>query len=803
MHINIVEANKNMRYMKSLFYSLLPMLMVLGLASCQQDRGALGEPDNVAEAPVRVVLKNSLRATGSDALITPTTALDREKKVTKLYAVVYHANGSFFNVIECTPEAGSTEVYTFDMKAEGAFQFHLVANPSAELLEDLKTKSNVIGDIDRIVVKQTAGEDNKADNFVLTSDRIEVTTVRNSEATTTPNVVKLERLSARFDFLNRVPKLNITKITFNKRMTESYLFARTDVSALASTTDKSYTTAEGMQARQCVASIYGYENPVSNDTYFTIEGTFNGKEIKPYEIRLNNLTVKRNHLYTIAINPIAGADVEPGDPSDGHVAGKLPITFRVLDWEEGETLSKDDAELLAATYVEHSATVGNAHFMDPFLTQSPSEVYTVTKSATTVELKVGTYINPGELVFDGTAPTGVKLEKKGSAVKEADGKFVQTYTLTLPEQDKFADVAQYYMMSKQGRTAEAAALPNFLDVKLIAKGPFGDDIETFVVRHGRMKTPLEHLSEYAIKHSEDNYGFPTGFYEGHDIFDKTECYFQPITLSKFFANAGHKWVAPDKVTYHMPLDNNEWRSIFPGNQEIVGPGAIDLGHRYTHNVEGVAIHPRMRFFNTGNGVGPVPFLNRSDYGNSADGKIGYALKFKATAPDPNKTWAVPTDGSLLVAYRYEYVGTFGQVGNVKDVEDGTGKAADPTCHLKVTARYLSKGWKGSIYDISKEEFWAQDNSQDVVRLFPFAGSYWLKSPASPDSLGSPSTWGETFKKYEGVYGHYPCYTDKRDISKYYWNRSLYLRISDVAAASGVLCQKEGIMYPYRLFTDEL
>lgn len=784
MHINIVKANKNMRYMKSLFYSLLPMLMVLGLVSCQQDRGALGEPDNVAEAPVRVVLKNSVRATGSDAMPVPTDALDREKKVNKLYAVAYHANGSFFNVIECTPEAGSTEVYTFDMKAVGAFQFHLVANPSAELLDALKTKSNVIGDIDRIVVKQTAGENNTADNFVLTSDRVEVTTARNSEATTTPSVVKLERLSARFDFLNRVPKLNITKITFNKRMTESYLFARTDVSALASTTDKSYTTADGMEARQCVASIYGYENPVSNDTYFTIEGTFNGKEIKPYEIRLNNLTVKRNHLYTIVINPIAGGDVEPGNPDDGHVAGKLPITFKVLDWEEGETLSKDDAELLAATYVEHSATVANAHFMDPFLTQSPSEVYTVTKSATTVELKVGTYINPGELVFDGAAPAGVKLEKKGTAVKEADGKFVQAYTLTLPEQDKFADAAQYYVMSKQGRTADAEALSNFLDVKLIAKGPFGDDIETFVVRHGRMKTPLEHLSEYPIKHNGDTYSTPIGFMESHEINDKPECYFKPIALSKYFEEAGYKWVAPDRVSYHMPLDNNEWRSIFPENREVVGSGAIDLGHRFTHNVEGVAIHPRMRFFDTGNGVGAVPFLNLSDYGNSADGKIGYALKFKATAPDPSRDWALPTDGSLLVAYRYEYVGTFGQVGNPADFE---GTAVDPTCHLKVTARYLGKGWKGSIYDISKEEFWAQDKSQDVVRQFPFAGVYWNKR----------------FKKHEGVHGLYPCYTDIRDTSKYFYNTSLYLRISDVAAFSGVLCQYEAIMYPYRLFTDEL
>ena len=124
------------------------------------------------------------------------------------------------------------------------------------------------------------------------------------------------------------------------------------------------------------------------------------------------------------------------------------------------------------------------------------------------------------------------------------------------------------------------------------------------------------------------------------------------------------------------------------------------------------------------------------------------------------------------------------MGNPADLE---GKAVDPTCHLKVTARYLSKGWKGSIYDISKEEFWNQDNSQDVVRQFPFAGVYWNKN----------------WKKYEGVHGLYPCYTPKRSDDNGLWVPALYLRISDISGNSDVLSHYGLIMYPYRLFTDEL
>lgn len=761
-----------MRYMKRIICSFLPLFMALGVTSCQKEAGRLGTPaDQSAIAPVKVVVSNSLRASGDDSILVPTEALPREKKVSSLYAVAYQEDGVFFNVIKCEPVTGAPETYTFDMKAEGKFQFVLVANPDATLLDKLKTTSAVIGDIDRIVVTQTAGENNQAENFVLTSDRVTVTTKRATEATPTPDVIKLQRLSARFDFLNRVPQLEISKITFNKRMTQSYLYARTDVSALTSTSDKTYTTTEGMEARQCVATIYGYENPNPDETLFTIEGTFNGKEIEPYPIRLENLTIKRNHLYTIIISPLGG-NVDPGDPEHGHTSGKLPIRVRVLDWEEGETLSRDNAEVLAANYVDHTATIEGASFMDPYLKHSPAEIYTVSKDATTVNLTVSTFLKPGTLEIKGAKPTGVELADAG-VQNGTDGRLIRSYTLTLPKQDKFADVAQYYVMNSQGR--DVSSVPYFQDITLVAKGPFGDEVEEFVVHHGRMKTPLEHLAEYTLKGDQE--GNPVGFNTTHDV--TKQDYFKVIKLSNVFKAGDQKW-AHARINYHMPIDQAEWCSIFPETMDQIGANALAKGNKYTHNVASYAIHPRMRFFDVkgdGTVVGAVPFANRSDYANAPNGKIGYALKFKEAKPSQN--WQFPTDGSMLVAYRYEWVGNFKTLGVAGPV--------DTNCHLKVTSRYLGKGWKGTITDVSNEDFWNKDQAQDATRIFPFTGMH-TRIPWMPH-------------QGEGVY--FPCYKDKYKDADDYWIPVLQLRPDQIGAEGSALSQWDDTGFAIYLFTDAL
>lgn len=618
-------------------------------------------------------------------------------------------------------------------------------------------------------MEQTPGEDNQAEGFVLTSDRVEVTTAKNTEATTNPAVIKLQRLSARFDFLNRVQELQISKITFNKRMTQSYLYGRTDVSALTSTTDKTYETAQGLQPRQCMASIYGYENPVPNDTYFTIEGTFAGKEIKPYIIRLENMPIKRNYLYTIVISPLGGA-VDPSNPGDQQPdLAKLPIRVRVLDWEEGAVLQKDEAELIAANYVEHSATIEGTSFMDPYLQHSPAEIYTVSKDAATVQLKIGTYLAAGTLEVKGNVD-GVSLTK-GALSKEADGKYVQAYTLTLPKQEKYADVAQQYIMSMLDR--DVSAVPYFLEVPLIAKGPTGEEVETFVVHHGRMKTPLEHMTEYTLK--ADAEGNPIGF---NDTYDNTQqSYFKIMKLSKAM---GEKW-AHEGRTYHLPKDLYEWNSIFPENEKYAGKFAAAQGHPVTQNVAEDYLLPRMRFFDRGNGtVGPLLFAGRSDYATAEGGKIAYGLKFKS-AEDPDATQTI--DDRFVVAYRYEWVGTFNMKN--EDVDTFT------DCHLKVTARYLGKGWQGNIRDISNEAFWQKDNSQDAVRIFPFAG------------VSTPLDWAPK----KGTAGIFPVFKDKYTASDENGDLSRVhvanLRPQKIDTIGRQLMQWDMTGFTVFLFSDEL
>lgn len=140
-----------MRYTRQLIGSFLSGLMLLGMVSCDQ---RYDQPETagtvLGDAPVKIQIKNGLRATGDDAIVVPTDALPREKKVNSLYAVAYRESGVFFNVLECTPVTGEEGAYTFDMKAEGKFQFVLVANPDATLLDKLKTRTSVIGDIETV-----------------------------------------------------------------------------------------------------------------------------------------------------------------------------------------------------------------------------------------------------------------------------------------------------------------------------------------------------------------------------------------------------------------------------------------------------------------------------------------------------------------------------------------------------------------------------------------------------------------------------------------------------------------------------
>ena len=214
------------------------LLMPLLLASCTGEKIRTKEA-NGKPGVVSFSLTSQLRASGDENIVHPTPALDREKKVEKLYAVVFNtSSGLYHKTVECTKAAGDN--YQFDNEQSGDFYFFLIANPDADLVNSMKSGLSTPEDLGLLIAKQTPGEDANATNFLMTSDRVNVT-VQSKQATTIANPIKLIRVAARFDFYNKIEGLVINKITFNKRYTSTHLFAQVKhMDDLTSTTDKTY-----------------------------------------------------------------------------------------------------------------------------------------------------------------------------------------------------------------------------------------------------------------------------------------------------------------------------------------------------------------------------------------------------------------------------------------------------------------------------------------------------------------------------------------------------------------------------------
>lgn len=681
--------------------SLSVAAITLIFTGCTKDNNITNKDSSNIGNRVRFSISNlSTRATGSDANPTPTIALEREKQVSSLYAVVYKENGLYFNTIECLKESGTTNTYYFDVKAKGLYQFRFVANPDEDLLNKLKSTSSVIGDLQDIVVSKSPGEDNKAKDFVLVSDKYEATVSENKTVNLNSSV-KLTRLSARFDFLNRVPDLEITKITFGGRVTQSYLYARTDISTLNVSNDKTYEAAQGLTGKVCEGVIYGYENPRINKTSFTIEGTYKGKPIAPYNIPLTNIAVKRNYLYTIVINPLGG-NVDPGTPDNPSTSDILNLDIKVLDWNmDDEELHLKELDTYRAFYVDYSANVSNASFMDSFLVDSPSSIYTVTSKETDVYINVGAYMIPAVLELENNTVNGVKLEKTGKVQRNDDGKYIQKYKLHLPAIKFYDPLAEFQGLPES----------NFTTVNLIAKSQTSEVTHKFTVYHGRMKTPLEHLSEYPLgkiwKDNADPARTPNP--ELELAFNTTyendkQFYFNPFYATQILSKPG---VVIDGKTWHLPESIYEWFSVFAtdiGTDNVESPICSNAPDVTEHIKEWVVLPRFRRVKANGNEFENGIIHTYADYAVNKDNrKIFYGLKFQASDN------ARGTDGRFLTAYRYERKGTFAK--NSK------------TSQVIVTSRYLGIGYKGKISDIANEEFWNKDNSDDAKRIFPMAGSY--------------------------------------------------------------------------------
>lgn len=661
----------------------IPVLLLIPFlfASCAGDK-IRPQKDSGKPGIVHFSLASSLRASGKEGRVLPTPALDRERNIDKLYAVVFRtSSGLHYKTIACTKTASGSDTYEFDNEKSGDFYFFLVANPDATLEAALKAGPTTPTDLGKLIATQTPGEDAQANNFLMTSERVNVA-VKSKQSTTIPDPIKLVRLAARFDFYNKIEGLVIDKITFGKRYTSSHLFAQVNqMDGLTSTTDKVY---EGtlFENGALKATIYGYETDIRNETFFTIEATYKGVKLKPEYVRLENFVIKRNHLYNIILHELGGAVNPDDDPH--HTFGKLKYEIKVADWEEMGSVGISEDDVQRPLIVEYDAELPNAPYMNPYLKDSQKNIYTATKEATEVMLHVHTFVREGSLSFaeSYTPEAGVTLTEVGRSHKDpATGQITRTYKLALPMQSSYVSISKLNGAGK-------LATPEFKDIPLVAKNFSGMTSKEFTVKHGRPKMPVEFLATAPL--NPDGTGFAT---IGNKVSEIGYFKHKDEAVPRF-ANC-----EIGGVNYHMPTDMGELGSLVARadrNGFLIGEG--NTVHESKTSAWEYILFPN--WYNlqaSGKTIRPVVLA--SDFRTDKANKVTYAIRFK---PANNTIFGK----AMVTAYRFQWHGDFNHVAE----NDG-----EVHSYFKITCRYLGPSWNGTVEDLATEAFWSNHNEHDVSR----------------------------------------------------------------------------------------
>ena len=735
------------------------LVLSLSLLSCSRETGL--KMDEGAGNTVRFSIESSLRAVGDENTTRPTPALERERKIVDLYAVVYKtSSGLHYKTIKCTDLTAGQ--YEFDNKKSGEFYFFLVANPDTDLAAKLMAGPTTPEDLGMLVATQTPGEDKNATNFLMTSERQNVT-VKSKESTNI-GTIKLVRVAARFDIYNTIDGLEIQKVTFGKRRVQSHLFAQVGKMAeIEATENEKVYEGSLFENNTLAATIYGYETDVRNETFFTIEATYKGKQLKPETVRLENFVIKRNHLYNIILHDVGGAH-SPAD--EDKKFGQFQYTVKVVDWNDSEKgLNYSEDDILKPFYVDYAAQLSNAPYMTPYLVNSPEEIYTTTKEASEITITIGGYTEPGTLTFaEGKQTHGATLTEVGTSIDPKTGKISHSYKLSLP---KMQDYLPLVINNKP-------YFPGFQQIHLVAKNYSGSTVKNFVVKHGRFKLPLEYVSEhYLAPHNEgEDFKFSTDESSVDGV-----GYFHIPTFEK-----EHARMTINGEGYHLPETTWEIGSIFPYFNSRTGSGGA-------------------LYYNIGEHAGPVDnatewvtipcwtaatlasgrslyFETQGDYRTDKAKRISYGLRLKKSDDDYNNMF--------VTAYRYEWVGDF--------ISKEDGKISS---YCKVTSRYLGPNWNGGVDGIAKEEFWSNNTESDATRIFYATGcvdQMYLNAENNPNSPYSDvNAQAFVIGNRSDVKDEYAC---GAVLDKYYGvgNQRWYMRSNHKASLA--------IWFPIRPFSDK-
>ena len=314
--------------------------MILGGCSKELARGGKGEVPGLPETGQAVTFTVT---TGVETYAVP--AQDYEKSISTLQAILFDGNGVYVTSGTPAPTTPGSASYTLPIATTGTYKMLLVANYTIPV-GSLTGKS--LSDVRAILVDNEPGMPNA---FVMASTTIPdftVTTGAMSDAGT----INLERLAARIDVQSTLDKLTLSKITVKNRKTQSSLLAASSTNAYR-TDDKEYGAFERFRKPAADASmgqIYAYENSAASaagsadGTSLVIETAYNGTAVKPLEVKLPQM--KRNYIYSIQLK--MGDEGYVPDPSDNPDPSKIKLTYnvRVVDWNNGQTFTVSEEDLL-------------------------------------------------------------------------------------------------------------------------------------------------------------------------------------------------------------------------------------------------------------------------------------------------------------------------------------------------------------------------------------------------------------------------------------------------------------------------
>lgn len=326
---------------KIVWGAALIALLGLILGGCSKELGRRGN-EEVPGVPEKGQAVTFTVTTGVETYAVP--AQDYEKSISTLQAILFDGNGVYVTSGTPVPTAQGSTSYTLPIATTGSYKMLLVANCTIPA-GSLTGKS--LSDVRAILVDNEPGMPNA---FVMASTTIPdftVTTGAMSDAGT----INLERLAARIDVQSTLDKLTLSKITVKNRKTQSSLLAASSTDAYR-TDGKEYGSFERFRKSATDASmgqIYAYENSAASassadGTSLVIETAYAGVAVKPLEVKLPQL--KRNYIYSIQL--MMGDEGYVPDPNDNPDPSKIKLTYnvRVVDWNNGQTFTVSEEDLL-------------------------------------------------------------------------------------------------------------------------------------------------------------------------------------------------------------------------------------------------------------------------------------------------------------------------------------------------------------------------------------------------------------------------------------------------------------------------